>query len=263
MSVVEELAYKWQQAGISQGDTILIHSSLKRTLKSLMKEDQKISPQVILDSFLEAVGSSGTLLLPLFNFDFTEGIPFDYNNTPSKMGILTELARKHPNAIRTGHPIYSFAVIGHHSEKFRTVNNFSGYGHDSPFATLRQMNGKIAVLDLPDQNSMTFYHHVEEMNLVSYRYQKTFTGEYIDGTGHKDVRTYGLFVRNIEAGVITHVNPLGELMWENGLYSGFRPGENCGLRVVNAQKMFDFVSKIIASGKSKGLLYRIEGEADD
>ncbi|MFM6203869.1 AAC(3) family N-acetyltransferase, partial [Planktothrix sp.] len=110
-----ELAYKWQQAGISQGDTVLIHSSLKRTLKNLMKQEQKISPEVILDSFLEAVGLSGTLLLPLFNFDFTKGIAFDYRNTPSQMGVLTEVARIHPNAIRTGHPIYSFAIIGHNS----------------------------------------------------------------------------------------------------------------------------------------------------
>jgi aminoglycoside 3-N-acetyltransferase len=258
--IIERLANEWQKSGISQGDTLLIHSSLKRTLKRIIKSGSEISPDVILASFLEAVGSSGTLLLPLFNFDFTKGVAFDYKNTPSQMGILTEVARRHPKAIRTGHPIYSFAVIGNQSEKFREVNNFSGYGEDSPFAILHEMNGKIAVLDLPDQNSMTFYHYIEEMNRVSYRYHKTFTGEYTDLNGCKETRTYGLFVRNIEAGVITHVNPTGELMWEKGLYSGYKPGEGCGLRVVAAQKMFDFVSEIIASGKAKGLLYSIGGE---
>lgn len=41
-----------------------------------MKQGQKISPDAILNSFLQAVGSSGTLLLPLFNFDFMNLIAY-------------------------------------------------------------------------------------------------------------------------------------------------------------------------------------------
>lgn len=55
---------------------------------------------------------SGTLLFPSFNFEFTESVPFDIKTTPSHMGALTEAARMHSQAIRTGHPIYSFAAIG-------------------------------------------------------------------------------------------------------------------------------------------------------
>jgi len=258
--VVEKLVNQWHEAGIREGDVLLIHSSIKRTLQRLIKQGMVISPQIILESFLSAIGPSGTLLLPLFNFDFTEGVPFDIRNTPSHMGSLTNVGRLHPLAIRTGHPIYSFAAIGGCSGKFKGVDNFSGYGNDSPFAMLRDLNGKIAVLDLPDQNSMTFYHHVEEMNNVPYRYHKVFKGEYIDSNGNSETRTYGLFVRNIEKGVLTHVDPTGELMWEAGLYSGYRPGEESGLRVISATKMYDFVSDIIKSGRAKGLLYRIEGE---
>ena len=99
------------------------------------------------------------------------------------MGALTEAGRQHPLAVRTGHPIYSFGVIGFHAEKFKAINNFSGYGDDSPFALLKKLNGKIAVLGLPDQHSMTFYHHVEEMNNVDYRYHKKFTTDYTDSIG--------------------------------------------------------------------------------
>ncbi len=106
----------------------------------------------------------------------------------------------------------------------------------SPFAILRELNGKIAVLDLPDQNTMTFYHYVEEMYGVPYRYMKTFTGEYTGSNGKTEVRTYGLFVRDIEKKVLTHVNPAGELMWNNGLYKSFRPHEGTGLRVISASK---------------------------
>lgn len=178
------------------------------------------------------------------------------------MGVLTEAGRMHPLAVRTGHPIYSFAVIGLQAEKFREINNYSGYGIDSPFAVLREMDGKIAVLNLPDQNSMTFYHYVEEMHEVDYRYHKKFTGVYTDASGDTESRAYGLFVRNIEKGILTHVNPAGELMWQKRLYSGYKPNEKCGLRTISAQKMYEFVSDIIVSGKAKNILYRIEGEGN-
>lgn len=257
----EILAKEWREAGVQEGDVLLVHSSIKRTLKRYMKQEGiKLNPQDILESFLKAVGSSGTLLLPLFNFNFAKGVHFDVRNTPSQMGALTEAARLHPLAVRTGHPIYSFAVIGNNADKFKGTNNFSGYGGDSPFALLREMEGKIAVLDLPDQNSMTFYHYVEEMCEVDYRYHKNFTGEYTDISGNMESRTYGLFVRNVEKGVLTYVNPAGELMWEEGLYFGFKPNEGCGLRTISARKMYEFVLKIIVSGKAKNILYRIEGE---
>ncbi|HVP10781.1 MAG TPA: AAC(3) family N-acetyltransferase [Phycisphaerae bacterium] len=251
----------WRRSGIDPGDTVLIHSSLTKTMQALRKAGLDPSADLVLDSFREAVGPSGTLLLPLFNFDFTKGVPFDIRSTPSHMGILTEAARRRPGAVRTGHPIYSFAVLGAKADRFRGVNNFSGYGPDSPFAILRELDGKIAVLDLPDQRSMTFYHHVEEMRRVPYRYHKTFAGDYTDADGVKQRRTYGLFVRDIERGVCTHVDPTGELLWENGLYTGDRPGEGTRLRVISARRMFDFVSDLIAGGRAEGLLYKIDLEA--
>lgn len=258
-----ELVKEWQEAGIQAGDVVLVHSSIRRTLKRFLKQGVKLGVEDILDSFLTAVGNSGTLLVPLFNFDFTKGIPFDIRTSPSQMGVLTEAGRLHPLAVRTGHPIYSFAAIGKQADAFRGLDNFSGYGSDSPFARLREQNGKIAVLNLPDQESMTFYHHVEELNEVPYRYHKTFTGNYTDAAGHTEVKTYGLFVRDLDKRVLTHVNPAGERMWQVGLYTGFRPDEGCGLRVVGARAMFDFVSEIIRSGNAKGLLYRVEGEMNE
>lgn len=258
--MIEALSDEWRQAGVHEGDTLLVHSSIKRTVRRHLRMGVSLTPQDILRSFLEALGPYGTLILPLFNFDFTKGVAFNISTTPSHMGALTEAGRTHPLAVRTGHPIYSFAAIGFAAERFREIDNFSGYGSDSPFAVLREMNGRIAVLDLPDQNSMTFYHHVEEMHNVEYRYHKTFTADYIDKNGNTSPKTYGLFVRNIEDRVLTHVDPAGELLWDAGLYSGSRPNEGAGLRTILAQDMYAFVSSIIATGKAKNYLYRIEGE---
>lgn len=254
------LANEWKDAGVQEGDVLLLHSNIKRTFKRYLKSGVRITSQDILESFIEAVGPTGTLLLPLFNFDFVKGIPFDKRISPSHMGALSEAGRMHPLSVRTGHPIYSFAAIGFAADAFKKIDNFSGYGGDSPFSVLRKMNGRIAVLDLPDQNSMTFYHHVEEMLEVEYRHHKKFSCDYTDELGNIESKTYGLFVRDIEKGVLTHVDPAGELMWEEGLYCGCRPNEGSGLRSVSAQSMYEFVSNLITSGKAKNTLYRIEGE---
>ena len=254
---IEDLVVGWVKSGLHKGDTLLIHTSLRRTLNELKTEGVSIKPGDVVDILLDILGEEGTLLLPLFNFDFTKGVPFDLRSTPSQMGAMTEAGRLHPDAIRTGHPVYSFASLGKHADRFAGVDNYSGYGADSPFAILHEMNGKIAVLDLPDLDSQTFYHHVEEMHEVPYRFHKQFSGSYADSEGNQSERTYSIFVRDINKKVLTHVDPAGELMWRQGLYSGDRPNEKTGLRVVAAAEMYDFVSGIIESDTAEGLLYRI------
>jgi aminoglycoside 3-N-acetyltransferase len=237
---------------------LLLHSSTRSTLRRLKKLGFAMDVQTILDSFLHALGENGTLLLPLFNFDFCSGVPFDLRTTPSQMGALTEAGRLRPGTLRTGNPIYSFAVLGKRCDLFREVDNFSGYGSDSPFGILHKHGGKIAVLDLPDQMSMTFYHYVEESVSVEYRFHKRFSASYTDAAGVTNERTYGLFVRKIDEGVVTRVDPMGELLWEKGLYSGDRPGTGSGLRVIDAQALYDEVASAIAQGKARNLLYDIQ-----
>ncbi|WP_429082679.1 AAC(3) family N-acetyltransferase [Aeromonas veronii] len=254
---METLQQRWITSGLSEGDTVLIHSNIKRTLVEYRRSKINITPQDILMSFLDVIGSKGTLLLPLFNFDFTKGVPFDMRTSESQMGALTEVGRKYHGAVRTGHPIYSFAAIGYKSSEFLGVDNLSGYSEESPFGILKRLDGKIASLDLEDQNSMTFYHHVEEVNRVDYRYFKSFTADYTDSSGETNKKTYSLYVRDIERGVMTDVNPAGELMWQAGLYKGNRPKEGAGLRVIAAKDMFNFVDNLIQSGKALGTLYSI------
>jgi aminoglycoside 3-N-acetyltransferase len=174
------------------------------------------------------------------------------------MGALTETGRLWPGAVRTGHPIYSFAVIGRRAEEFRGLENESGYGLDSPFGLLRQMDGQIAVIDLPDQNSMTFYHHVEEALSVPYRFHKDFTAPYTDANGRTTDRTFSIFVRNVDEGILTSVDRMGERLWEKGFYRGERPGTGSGLRVIGARALFDEVRAVIEAGQAREYLYDVE-----
>jgi aminoglycoside 3-N-acetyltransferase len=255
---IVKLSHGWTAAGVEAGDVLLVHSDIRRTLLEAKKLGVYLLPNDILDSFLFALGPSGTLLVPTFNFDFPKSKSFDIRHTPSQMGALTEAARNRHDAVRTGHPIYSFVALGNHRDKFYNVNNESGYGKDSPFGILHKLGGKIASLDLEDQVSMTFYHYVEESLKVNYRYFKDFTGEYTDNIGISSERTYKLFVRNIEKNVVTNVNPAGELMWCRGIYRGFKPKVEIGLRTVNAANMFDFVADLINRDEAEGFLFRFD-----
>lgn len=256
--IISQLAKEWRQSGVKEGDLLLVHSRATRLLRRLRKMGVFFEERDIILSFLEAVGSEGTVLFPTFNFDFNEGVPFDIDLTPSHMGILTEIARTFDNSVRTGHPVYSFAVIGRDVGLFQGLENYSGYGSDSPFAILHRNNGKIAVLDLPDKNSMTFYHYVEESLQVNYRFLKKFTGMYKGISGIEELREFAIYVRNIDKGVLTYVDPMGEILWQKGLYTGCRPQEGNGLRVADADQVFKAVSEVIYSGSALNTLYRIK-----
>lgn len=255
---VEELASQWRACGIVSGDVLLVHSNIKRLLISHRRRYPDWTVGDVLQSLLLAVGKQGTLVFPLFNFEFTKGAHFDVRSTPSQMGSLTETARLWPDSVRTGHPIYSFAAIGAASGEFGEICNYSGYGPDSPFALLLKLSGKIAVIDLAEQDSMTFYHHVEELHKVNYRYSKAWTGLYTDASGTTNPREFSLFVRNVEQGVLTAVNPMGEKLWMKGLYKGRRPGVDAGMRVVSAASVYSETSAVISAGMALGLLYRID-----
>jgi aminoglycoside 3-N-acetyltransferase len=254
----DALKARWNESGLHRGDLVLLHSSISRLMRALKQEIPDFTVTDLLNCLLDVLGSDGTLLLPTFNFSFCDGKGYDLSQTPSAMGSLTEVARLDSRFARTSHPVYSFVVCGPQSLEFLKLRNVSALADDGPFGTLRRLKGKIAVLDLDDQNSQTFYHHIEEINQVDYRYHKSFTGLYKDGKGVETLQTCQLFVWDEEKGTRTDVNRAGELLWHEGLYTGDRPGVEGGLRVIDAQRMFVSVSEIIRRGEARDYLYSIE-----
>jgi aminoglycoside N3'-acetyltransferase len=231
---------------------------MARTFRYLLSKGVKPDPRVVIDSILDQVGPEGTVLFPLFNFDFPAKKEFSMITTPSQMGVITEFSRLNYAGARTGHPIYSFYAMGALSEEFNGLNNRSGYGPDSPFAKLLEFDGKIASVDLDDQHSMTMYHFVEEKIGVDYRYFKTFSGGYQDLNGVTTSEDYVLYVRDLESGVVTNVNRMGEILWSEGLYIGNRPGIGNGLRTIQAESLVNRTSKEIIQGRAIQTLFSIE-----
>ena len=113
------------------------------------------------------------------------------------MGALSEYFRKNFSVLRTGHPVF-FWCFRKKKNLFENVDNLSAYSEESPFGILKNIGGKIVILDLDDQSSMTFYHHIEELNKVDWRYFKKFRVFARCKKNKKENREYLIFVRNIK-----------------------------------------------------------------
>ncbi|MEJ2564251.1 MAG: AAC(3) family N-acetyltransferase, partial [Anaerolineales bacterium] len=103
----DDLIRGFEKMGISPGDTIMVHSSYK----SLGGVNG--GADTVIDALVESVGDKGTVLFPTFNFkSWVDTHYFDVRETASHMGVITEWARCREAAVRTPHPLYSFAVLG-------------------------------------------------------------------------------------------------------------------------------------------------------
>jgi aminoglycoside 3-N-acetyltransferase len=249
MLTFEELVKDFRDLGVQPGDTLLVHSSYK----SLGRVEG--GPQTVIEALLAALGADGTLIMPTFNFDFNKGQPWDVRSTPSQMGILTELARKDPRARRVFHPIYSFAILGKQAEMLGGLRYKSSYERNSVFGKLRDLDGRIMVIGLSYTDSMTFFHHIEQMEGVDYRFLKQFTGEVTDWDGTTKVDTFEMLVRDIDKGVITEVDPMGALMEKAGVIKSAKIGE-ADVKLMKANEVYAFTAREMR--RDPHLLYYIE-----
>jgi|688.fasta_scaffold196895_2 aminoglycoside 3-N-acetyltransferase len=243
------------RGGLQKSDKVLLHSNLNYLFKYLFKEKITFTIRDIADSILEFLGPAGTLILPTFNFDFCEVKRFSFLDTKSQMGIFSEFLRNKNKLSRTWHPVYSFSIHGNIPFGELKKNNYSAYGKESIFHWLHLNDGKIAVIDLPDQKSMTFYHYVEEMMHVDWRFFKSFYGTYEDLNRKKSNVTANIFVRKIEDGIVTDVNNMEKLLWSKNFYKGHNLNSSKGLRTILAHDIFLATKEVINKKEALGMLY--------
>lgn len=251
MLTFEQLVDGFRKLGVMEGDTLLVHSSYK----SFGEVDG--GPATVNRALEAALGTDkdGTLIMPTFNFDFNKGEAWDVRTTPSKMGVLTELVRKDPRAKRVFHPFYSFAILGKHAETLGALRYKSAYERNSVFGKLRDLDGKIMVIGLSYNNSMTFFHHIEQMEGVDYRFLKQFTGQVTDENGNTYTDTFEMLVRDIDKGVLTMVDPMGALMEEKGVIKSVKIGE-ADVKLMKANEVYEFTAREMR--RDPHLLYQIE-----
>lgn len=245
----------WNNSKINEGESILLHANASRLVKNCLKIDKNFKTNSILETLLKKIGPTGTIIVPTFSFKTINNKFFDIKKTPSEMGLISELVRKNPLSVRTGHPVYSFAAIGSKKNLFENLDNEDAFSIYSPFKIIHNINCKIAIMDLPDSKSMTFYHYIEQMNSVKYRFIKKFSFEYNNINNEIFNKEYSIFVRDLDKKVITDVDRAGDLLWKQNIYKGDKPKFNTGIRVAESKEIFDTISKIIQNNEAIKYLY--------
>ena len=150
---------------LSPGDTLFVHSSLDKLNLSFPKAE-------VLEILLNIVGDRGTLLFPSWHFNYRAeeylkdpNNVFDVKKSFSCMGLLTEIARRHPQAQRSLHPTNSVVAIGYRAKELIKDHHLSVYpnGTRSPFYKIMDYNGKVVGLGERAMHSLSFVHCIEDV----------------------------------------------------------------------------------------------------
>jgi aminoglycoside 3-N-acetyltransferase len=244
MLTFQQLLDGFRQTGVRPGDTIMVHTSYK----SLGGVEG--GADTVIDALRALVGPQGTVLFPTFNFQsWTETHYFDILETPSKMGMITELARLRPDARRTPHPIYSFAALGRRAAEFAACEDVEAYGPNSVFALFHKTNGTIISIGLDFNSTFSMHHYIEYNVGCDYRRIKEFSGIYVGYDRVPRIKTYTMFVRKDDR-VKTYIVPGMNELLAAGVIKEIQVGA-AKVHFASAQEFYDNMAVIVREHPEK------------
>lgn len=160
-----------RRLGLAAGDVVLVHSSLS-AFGHLIG-----GAQAAVGALVEVLTPSGTLVVPTHTPENTDPERFEYPPLPlhvraawrkhfpafdplrtpcgAYMGVIAELARTLPDALRSQHPSTSFSAVGRHAQAITADHPLDdGMGERSPLARVYALDGKILLVGVDhDANS--------------------------------------------------------------------------------------------------------------
>lgn len=194
-----------READIHEGDVVYVGSDIAGVIMGAIKElelrgkaEQNAFLDGIIDTLKTSVGEEGTLLFPVYSWDFCRGKGFDYYKTKGEVGAFNNyILENRKDFIRTKHPLYSFMVWGKDAAKLAAMDYQEAWGEASIFVYMHENKAKELDLNVDALRSMTFKHYVEQSVKVPYRYPKFFLGKYTDENGVTEMRSYSMYVRDL------------------------------------------------------------------
>lgn len=213
-------------AGIHSGDGLLLHSAIQylghpsggigiyyRALWSVLEGEPL--PQD--DGYALPAMQTSTLAAPAFNFAFARGEAYDPTSTPAAgMGALSEYLRRHPQALRTPHPMQSLVVLGRHAADLAGRDTPSAFDPGSAFERLLELDFKLLLLGASIQ-AVSMLHYSEQHLGVPYRYWKDFSAPYLTTSGWQ-TRTYRMYVRDLDLDPHIELFPVQAALEERRLW---------------------------------------------
>lgn len=257
MGIESGLKESLNRIGITEGDILYVASDIRYFLYSVTRDygTDKIDDALnsVTDELQRIVGDKGTILFPVFSWDFCRGRGFDYYKTQGEVGTYSNwILNNRKDFRRTKHPMYSFMVWGNKEDLFCGMNNQDAWGVASPFYYLMKNGGKQLEFNVESFKGLTFIHCIEQWVKVPYRHHKYFFGKYVDENGVEEIRSYSMYVRDL--GVYEHTKTTHQYLIDNGAAIETVWKDN-KLTVVDIAKCYDVVGEDIINNDGKNNLF--------
>src|SRR5262249_4923303 len=157
-----QLSQALLDAGIAQGDVVLMHSAFRST------NGFRGKPQEIIGATLDVIGPAGTLVMTSMPYtsstrSYLESDPtFGVRRTPSQMGIITEVFRRRPGVVRSLSATHPLLALGPKAAWLVDGHDRCPHpcGPGSPFERMLEADAKMLFFDLPFIG-FTFVHYIE------------------------------------------------------------------------------------------------------
>jgi len=169
-----DLLNQLQEMPVDSEGIIIVHSSMK----SIGEVDGRAD--TVLDAFSEFM-QDGLLVFPTHTWDIIneENPKFYVDETPSNVGILTELFRQRPDVIRSLHPTHSVGALGEDAKEFTAGDERfdTPAARGSAWGKLLDREAKILLVGV-DLTSNTLIHGIEEWNKTPNRIRESYEEYY-------------------------------------------------------------------------------------
>lgn len=166
------LTAQFERLGVRRGMDLLVHSSLRAVGPIDGGAD------AVIDVLLDLLGPDGTLMMSTVSGGVHPEQPvFHVSHTPSTSGVLTNVFRARPGAVRSLHPVHSIAALGARAA-FYTSGHLEArtpWSPDSPYGKLMRHGGWILFLGT-DFTCNTCLHALEiEARIPGLHTERTTT----------------------------------------------------------------------------------------
>ena len=173
----EQIAFDLRLGGIRRGDVIFMHSALSSI------GHVEGGADAVIDAVLDVIGREGTFAVSTMSFNN----PFDAENDPSTVGIISETHRHRADSIRSLRPVHCINAIGARAKELTENHELceTNCGIGSPYLKLRDMHAKIVMLGV-DLNRNTTMHAIEDIMDAVYLIDRTIPApKYMPDYQHK------------------------------------------------------------------------------
>jgi aminoglycoside 3-N-acetyltransferase len=200
----EDLALLWRELGVKPGQVVLCHSFLP----SLGRISP--GPEAVVETLLELLGSGGTVIAPTFTYSYFRGEVYDLDNSSSTVGVLGDLVRKWPGAIRSLEPNFSMAAIGAQAQTLMARDVMNPFALGGYYDKLLKSDGQALLVGV-DFTALPLFMHLEWVYKVSYRYEKEFSGTTrVNGKEYEDKAIH--FVRDEKRDPTSYRSRVGQVI---------------------------------------------------